>query len=87
MMAKHIQKTWLRNHKIPPDWDAMGLKRYEIMERKKISRLMHSFKLKIFTKSGNSIVLLMAICERGPYKPRWWGRWGINPASWRNVTA
>ena len=83
--AKFCQKTWLgRNAVSISQWSRLDIIDYVILSSREISRVMHSYKVSIRGRKGVSKVQLIVIKERRPYRAsRLFGRWGVNPTSWR----
>ena len=78
------QKTWKRKAKDIQGYTRIGVKDYRVMSCEQISRVMHKFKVSIRRNNGVSLIQLTVIKERKAYRAsRLFGRWGVNPSSWR----
>jgi len=85
----HTQKTWLSNHFIQSHMRgilALGITQYKIVAIIPISPVMHRFRVSIRHRLGVAKIELIATRERKAYKPaRFFGGWGVNPASWKAI--
>ena len=89
-LAKYSQKTWLKNHTAGTisGWAKLGVKQYKILSCEEISRAMHKYKVSVRNRSGSMKIQITLVKERKAYRAGVrFGRWGVNPTSWRLLSS
>lgn len=86
-MVDLCQLTWLAGEIntaesfIKNNNDFYDILSYKIIKEDCGAKCLHKYTVEIDTQLGDRIMIANVICEIGPFTPREYGEWGINPIS------
>lgn len=77
-------RRWFRKpESLFAQFHMMAITEYQLLGSEILSECLVKCRVSISHRKGTSIVQMTVVCEEEPYKARLWGKWGVNPNSYR----